>query len=192
MGSTTLFNPVFIRPEQVVRFLLCTSEATSGCLCHWLLPQVVWLCAPLGLIRKHCCGSIMLSVYVCVSLLACPGCLSPCCENKFASLNAKIFPTIPWCYDVWCFSQKFFLVCLQLEYMTKLDRKQCFPVCQHLAEKRDKALFGNNVSRKNVSILPSAGIHDQTLIGNNIPPNDTHCQLISRCIFYRIIPITMR
>ena len=25
MGSTTLFNAVFIRPEQVVRFLLCTS-----------------------------------------------------------------------------------------------------------------------------------------------------------------------
>ena len=25
MGSTTLFNAVFIRPEQVVRFLLCIS-----------------------------------------------------------------------------------------------------------------------------------------------------------------------
>ena len=113
-------------------------------------------------------------------------------KTNLLPMNAKIFPTIPWCYDVWCFSQKFFLVCLQLEYMTKLDRNQCFPVCQHLAEKRAKALFGNNVSRKNVSILPSAGIYDQTLIGNNIPPNDTHSQLISRCIFCRIIPITMR
>ena len=26
MGSTTLFNPVFIRPEQVVRFLLCSRD----------------------------------------------------------------------------------------------------------------------------------------------------------------------
>ena len=25
-GCTTLFNPVFIRPEQVVRFLLCISK----------------------------------------------------------------------------------------------------------------------------------------------------------------------
>ena len=28
MGSKTLFNAVFIRPEQVVRFLLCMSERT--------------------------------------------------------------------------------------------------------------------------------------------------------------------
>ena len=26
MGSKTLFNAVFIRPEQVVRFLLCSSD----------------------------------------------------------------------------------------------------------------------------------------------------------------------
>ena len=29
MGSKTLFNAVFIRPEQVVRFLLCMSMGIS-------------------------------------------------------------------------------------------------------------------------------------------------------------------
>ena len=30
MGSTTLFNAVFIRPEQVVRFLLCSAGPSKG------------------------------------------------------------------------------------------------------------------------------------------------------------------
>ena len=30
VGSTTLFSPVFIRPEQVVRFLLCTQILPTG------------------------------------------------------------------------------------------------------------------------------------------------------------------
>ena len=30
MGSTNLFNAVFIRPEQVVRFLLCTQQKMNN------------------------------------------------------------------------------------------------------------------------------------------------------------------
>ena len=30
MGSKTLFNAVFIRPEQVVRFLLCKRDSNNG------------------------------------------------------------------------------------------------------------------------------------------------------------------
>ena len=30
MSSTTLFNAVFVKPEQVVRFLLCNSDGTTN------------------------------------------------------------------------------------------------------------------------------------------------------------------